>query len=168
MEPGPFGGWRLEAWNHSSRLWGAAFPGLSDVLLGSSALAQSIRACRVDNLFLLTRGDTPPQPGELLLQSRTEEMLREVREQYDFVVMDSAPILAADDTSSLAPKVDSIVCVIRLGFTAARLTIRALELLRQRHAHVVGVILNCADTTGPDYYYYNYKEYYARRSDGQS
>jgi polysaccharide biosynthesis transport protein len=136
-------------------------PGLAEVLQGTVPLTEAIQTTSVDNLFLLTRGCPPAQPGELYLQRQTDGMLAELREQFDFVILDSAPILAADDTTSLAPKVDSIVCVVRLGFTAARLTLRALDLLRQRDVNVLGVVLNCADSAGPDYYYYQYKEYYA-------
>jgi Mrp family chromosome partitioning ATPase len=77
-------------------------------------------------------------------------------------VIDSSPVLAADDTTSLAPKIDATLFVVRLSYTSARLTRKALELLYHRQVHVPGVILNYVDTSLPEYYYYQYAEYYNR------
>jgi Mrp family chromosome partitioning ATPase len=69
-------------------------------------------------------------------------------------------VLAADDTTSLAPKIDATLFVVRLSYTSARLTRKALELLYNRQVNVPGVILNYVDTSLPEYYYYQYAEYY--------
>ena len=69
-------------------------------------------------------------------------------------------MLAADDTTSLAPKIDATLFVVRLSYTSARLTKKALELLYNRQVNVPGVILNYVDTSLPEYYYYQYAEYY--------
>jgi Mrp family chromosome partitioning ATPase len=68
--------------------------------------------------------------------------------------------LAADDTTSLAPKIDATLFVVRLSYTSARLTKKSLELLYNRQVNVPGVILNYVDTSLPEYYYYQYSEYY--------
>jgi Mrp family chromosome partitioning ATPase len=70
-------------------------------------------------------------------------------------------VLAADDTTSLAPKIDATLFVVRLSYTSARLTKKGLELLYGRQVNVPGVILNFVDTSLPEYYYYQYSEYYA-------
>jgi len=77
------------------------------------------------------------------------------------VIIDSSPILAADDTTSLAPKIDATIFVVRLSYTSARLTKKALELLYNRQVNIPGVILNFVDTSLPEYYYYQYSEYYS-------
>jgi len=69
-------------------------------------------------------------------------------------------VLAADDTTSLAPKIDATIFVVRLSYTSARLTRKGLELLYDRQVNVPGVILNFVDTSLPEYYYYQYAEYY--------
>ena len=69
-------------------------------------------------------------------------------------------MLAADDTTSLAPKIDATLFVVRLSYTSARLTKKSLELLYNRQVNVPGVILNYVDTSLPEYYYYQYSEYY--------
>ncbi|MBV9007911.1 MAG: polysaccharide biosynthesis tyrosine autokinase [Verrucomicrobia bacterium] len=112
------------------------------------------------NLSLLPRGKTLSQPSEHLLRNSTDQMLKEIYQNYDYVVIDSSPVLAADDTTSLAPKIDATLFVVRLAYTSARLTKKALELLYGRQVNVPGVILNYVDTSLPEYYYYQYSEYY--------
>ena len=78
------------------------------------------------------------------------------------MILDSSPILAADDTTSLAPKIDATLFVVRLAYTSARLSRKSLELLYHRQVNVPGVILNFVDTSLPEYYYYQYSEYYSK------
>ncbi len=112
------------------------------------------------NLHLLPRGRTLSQPSEHLLRESTDTLLREIYANYDYILIDSSPVLAADDTTSLAPKIDATIFVIRLSYTSARLTRKGLELLYNRQVNVPGVILNFVDTSLPEYYYYQYSEYY--------
>jgi polysaccharide biosynthesis transport protein len=111
-------------------------------------------------LFLLTRGKSLSQPSEHLLRDSTDSLLREIYQYYDYVIIDSSPVLAADDTTSLAPKIDATLFVVRLAYTSARLVRKGLELLYGRQVNVPGVILNFVDTSLPEYYYYQYSEYY--------
>ena len=90
-----------------------------------------------------------------------EKMLEEFKEEYDLVIFNTAPILATDDTPTLAPHFDGTLMVIRAQFTSARLTQNSLNALYQRQVNVLGLILNCVDTEMPDYYYYRYPKYYA-------
>jgi succinoglycan biosynthesis transport protein ExoP len=112
------------------------------------------------NLFILPRGKTLSQPSEHLLRDSTDILLKELYHQYDYIIIDSSPVLAADDTTSLAPKIDATLFVVRLSYTSARLTRKSLELLYNRQVNVPGVILNFVDTSLPEYYYYQYSEYY--------
>lgn len=112
------------------------------------------------NLHLLPRGRTLSQPSEHLLRESTDALLKEIYANYDYVLIDSSPVLAADDTTSLAPKIDATIFVVRLSYTSARLTRKGLELLYNRQVNVAGVILNFVDTSLPEYYYYQYSEYY--------
>jgi capsular exopolysaccharide synthesis family protein len=112
------------------------------------------------NLFVLPRGKTLSQPSEHLLRESTDALLREIYDSYDYIIIDSSPVLAADDTTSLAPKIDATLFVVRLSYTSARLIRKALELLYSRQVNIPGVILNFVDTSLPEYYYYQYSEYY--------
>ena len=114
----------------------------------------------VPNLFFIPSGKFADNAGELFLGPSTEAFLRQMRDRFDFVVLDSAPVLAADDTPSLAPRTDGVIFVARSRFTRAKLATKAIEMLRQRQAKVLGLVYNCESIHSRDNCYYKYKEYY--------
>jgi capsular exopolysaccharide synthesis family protein len=144
-----------EAFGISSKI------GFSEVLKQEVNWREVAVPTSTPNLFVLPRGRTLSQPSEHLLRDSTDALLREIYTQYDYILIDSSPVLAADDTTSLAPKIDATLFVVRLSYTSARLTKKGLELLYGRQVNVPGVILNFVDTSLPEYYYYQYSEYYA-------
>ena len=110
----------------------------------------------------MPRGNYPSSPGELLLGG-ADALIKEIYQHFDFILFDSAPVLAADDTASLAPKVDGTLFVIRAGYTSARLGRNALDLLYQRQVNVMGIVFNAVETNSREYYYFKYPEYYSKR-----
>ena len=134
--------------------------GFSEVLKGEVSWREAVVPTTSPSLFLLPRGNMLSQPSEHLLRESTDALLKDLYNHYDYIIIDSSPILAADDTTSLAPKIDATLFVVRLSYTSARLTRKALELLYNRQVNVPGVILNYVDTSLPEYYYYQYAEYY--------
>lgn len=143
-----------EAFGISSRI------GFAEVLKQEVNWREVVVPTAYQNLFLLPRGKTLSQPSEHLLREYTDAVLKEMYQNYDYILIDSSPIMAADDTTSLAPKIDATLFIVRLSYTSARLTRKALELLYNRQVNVPGVILNFVDTSLPEYYYYQYSEYY--------
>ena len=135
--------------------------GFSEVLKQEVNWREVVVPTAYETLFVLPRGNTLSQPSEHLLRDSTEALLKEIYQYYDYVIIDSSPVLAADDTTSLAPKIDATIFVVRLSYTSARLTKKALELLYGRQVNIPGVILNFVDTSLPEYYYYQYSEYYS-------
>jgi capsular exopolysaccharide synthesis family protein len=134
--------------------------GFSEVLKQELAWQEVVVPTSYPNLFIMPRGKTLGQPSEHLLRESTDILLREMYNHYDYIIIDSSPVLAADDSTSLAPKIDATLFVVRLSYTSARLTRKSLELLYNRQVNVPGVILNYVDTSLPEYYYYQYSEYY--------
>ncbi|MBX7212296.1 MAG: polysaccharide biosynthesis tyrosine autokinase [Verrucomicrobiaceae bacterium] len=135
-------------------------PGLSEVLRGKTHWRDAVQETSTRNLDLLARGEVLDQTSEMLLSKTAEEMLREMADEYDYVIFDSAPVLVADDTASFAPKTDTVLFVVRMSSTMARLTGKALDLLYERQVNVGGVILNRSSTNLKEYTYYNYASYY--------
>lgn len=135
--------------------------GLSEVLKQEVNWREVVVPTAYPTLFVLPRGKTLSQPSEHLLRESTEALFREIYDLYDYIIIDSSPVLAADDTTSLAPKIDATLFVMRLSYTSARLIKKSLELLYNRQVNVPGVILNFVDTSLPEYYYYQYSEYYS-------
>jgi succinoglycan biosynthesis transport protein ExoP len=143
-----------EAFGVSSKI------GFAEVLKQEVNWQEVVVPTAYPSLFLLPRGATLGQPSEHLLRDSTDKLLKEMYSHYDYIIIDSSPVLAADDSTSLAPKIDATLFVVRLSYTSARLTRKSLELLYNRQVNVSGVILNYVDTSLPEYYYYQYSEYY--------
>jgi capsular exopolysaccharide synthesis family protein len=143
-----------EAFGISSKI------GFSEVLKQEVNWREVVVPTSYPNLALLPRGKTLGQPSEHLLRDSTDQLLKELYNSFDYIIIDSSPVLAADDSTSLAPKIDATLFVVRLSYTSARLTRKSLELLYNRQVNVPGVILNYVDTSLPEYYYYQYSEYY--------
>jgi capsular exopolysaccharide synthesis family protein len=143
-----------EAFGISSKI------GFSEVLKQEVNWQEVVVPTSYPNLFILPRGKTLGQPSEHLLRESTDALIADIYNQYDYIIIDSSPVLAADDSTSLAPKIDATLFVVRLSYTSARLVRKSLELLYNRQVNVPGVILNYVDTSLPEYYYYQYSEYY--------
>ncbi len=135
-------------------------PGFTGVLTNDVPWREAVKTTAVENLFLLPRGRNVPQPSELLINPATDELLKDIYPEFDYIIIDSSPLLAADDTASLAPKIDAVLFVVRLAFTPAKMTRKALEILEKRQANIPGLILNFVDTKSPEFVYYQYPEYY--------
>lgn len=135
-------------------------PGLSEVLLGKISWRDALQDTGIPSLKLLARGDVIDQTSEVLLSKAAEGMLREMAAEYDYVIFDSAPVLVADDTGSFAPKLDTVLFVVRMSSTMARLSGKALDTLYERQVNVGGVILNRSASNLKEYTYYNYASYY--------
>lgn len=135
--------------------------GLSSILRGEVPWKDCVQEVRGGKLHIIPRGPVTNQSGELLLKPIVPKLLEEWKSGYDLVIFNTAPILATDDTPTLAPNFDGTLMVIRASFTSARLTRNALNSLYQRQVNVLGLIMNCVDTELPDYYYYRYPKYYA-------
>src|SRR5215471_14866528 len=146
--------------------------GFSEVLKQEVNWREVVVPTAYPTLFVLPRGKTLSQPSEHLLRDSTDALWREIYGYYDYIIIDSSPVLAADDTTSLAPKIDAALFVVRLSYTSARLIKKSLELLYNRQVNVPGVVLNFVDTSLPEYYYYQYSEYYSTptvaESDGET
>jgi Mrp family chromosome partitioning ATPase/uncharacterized protein involved in exopolysaccharide biosynthesis len=113
----------------------------------------------IPNLFLLPCGGPQDRSGELLLGHRLDALLAQARADYDCVIMDSIPVFAADDTTSLAPKMDGVIFVVRNSFSSAGTVRGALEMLYERQARVLGLVYNRANPDAKSYHYYKYAAY---------
>jgi Mrp family chromosome partitioning ATPase len=90
------------------------------------------------------------------------KFLQETIKEYDYVLIDTAPVMAADDVTSLAPRVDGVIFVVRAEFTSARVVRASLDMLYQRKARVLGLVFNAVRMSVGGYYnYYRYQDYYS-------
>ena len=129
--------------------------GLSNVLTGSVPLHQAIvRSTLVPTLHILPAGTPPPNPAELLASTNMRGVLKDLRDEYDHIVIDTPPTLSVTDAVVLSTAADSVVLVIRSGQTTKQALRRARDLLVRVNARIAGVLLNAADLKSADYYYY--------------
>lgn len=138
--------------------------GLTEVLRGDLDLSNAVVETRFPNLSLLPRGGVTHESSELFIRAATRQFLQAAATQYDFVLVDSAPVMAADDVPSLAPHLDGVLFVIRAEHTSARVAHAALDLLYQRQVRVLGIVFNSVRPSSAEYrYYYQYHDYFRER-----
>lgn len=136
-------------------------PGLTELVLGHSTPAEAIRKTEVDGLWVLPSGTLPPNPSELLGGERMAKALEVLGNQFDLVVLDTPPVLAASDASVLAARADGVLLVVRAGQTHRGAAQMAVQQLRGVGAHVVGAVINDPDHRMHRYGgYYGYYGYY--------
>ncbi len=133
--------------------------GFAEVLMQRISWKEALQPTLYENLSLLPRGQNVSQPGEFFLGKVTDRFLQEVYREFEYVIIDSAPVIVADDTASLAPKIDAALFVVRFGTSSMRLTHRALQQLYHRQVNVLGLVLNDLSASAPDYEYYQYSKY---------
>jgi capsular exopolysaccharide synthesis family protein len=110
-------------------------------------------------LRVLPTGPRPPNPAEMLSSNRMTEQLRQWAQEFDRVVIDTAPILAVSDTQAMAALADSVILVARAGMTRKRALIRARDLLWRINAPIAGVVVNDVDMRLENFYTYRYGMY---------
>jgi len=150
----------LRKGNLQKRLGVEADTGFAEVFLEGKDWHQAVKETSVTNLFLLPRGTITQRSSEFFIGPVMEKFLKESAQEYDYVVIDTAPVMAADDVTSLAPRVDGILFVVRAEHTSSRVAHASLNMLYQRKANVLGLVFNSVHVgTGDYYYYYRYKDY---------
>ena len=134
-------------------------PGLSEVLLGKTELADAIIRTEVPDLAILSAGGRVANPAEILATARMREVLSEALLTFDRVVIDTAPALAVSDSLLLAPHVD-VTCLVLRSFKTPRKTFaRAIKALADIDCRPVGVVLNFLPSGLGTYYYYSGRYY---------
>jgi capsular exopolysaccharide synthesis family protein len=135
--------------------------GLSNVLTGGLSLRDCIQQTPVPSLSLLSRGVTPPNPSELLGSRKMTQILNELREQFEFIVMDSPPVIGISDAAILSVIADGVLLIFNGQTTSTAYAQKAVERLDSVHARMLGVVLNAVNLDDPHYaYYHSYSSYY--------
>src|SRR5262245_55516668 len=130
--------------------------GLSDVLSRNPSLDGIIQKTAVDGLSLISRGSSHTNPSDLLGSSRMRTMLAQFRQIYDFILLDTPPVIAVSDAAMLSSICDGVLLILHGQKTTTPSAHLALERLQVVQAPVLGVILNSVDLGHPDYEYYRH------------
>ena len=143
--------------------------GLTSVLTGKSNLQDAIvKVPAVPTLHVLPAGPIAPMPAELLGSLQMQRLVEGLRASYDFILIDTPPVLTVTDAAVLVSISDGVVLVLRYGQASRNVVARASEILLRSGAHLLGVVLNAVDLQSSDYAeYYGraYNDYYQSRVD---
>ena len=136
-------------------------PGLSDLIVGKCQASEAIQITRFKGLQVLPCGYVPPNPAELLGSAAMKQVVDALRSHYDWVLIDTPPILAMADTPVLCPLVEGVILVIGAEVSGRPAIHRAVDQITSVGGKVLGVVLNKVDLERNSYYYGQYYgEYY--------
>lgn len=127
--------------------------GLSEVLIGKAQLDDVIQK-RNENLDILTSGKIPPNPSEMLSSSAMTNLIANLKEKYDVIILDSAPLGAVTDAQILSTEVDGTILVTRAERTKRDSVLEAKNSLEKVGANILGCVLHAVENTKGKYYYY--------------
>ena len=135
--------------------------GLSQMVMNpDSPLELVSQKAKVPFLNIITSGNVPPNPAELLGSKKMGLVMEKLKEKSDLIIFDAPPVLAVSDPSVLAPSVDAVLLVVQPGKTTLSSLYQAVDQLQRVNARVIGVIFNKVKMAGHSYSYYYRKGYY--------
>ena len=126
--------------------------GLTDVLVGTSKLNNVMKKID-DNLYLLTTGTLPPNPAEIIGSNTMENFLEQCKINFDYIILDTPPILPVTDSKLLAIKADATVVVVRSEVSKSKHVSQAFNELEKVNANIIGTILNDVEMYSEKLYY---------------
>ncbi len=140
----------------------SSVPGLSDAIVGNCTLEQAVRVGVAKGLDVMPCGYVPPNPAELLGSSPMRDLVINLRDAYDWVLIDAPPILTMADAPVLCPVVDGLILVVAAERTARHAALRSIEQVSAVGGRVLGVVLNRVDLERNSYYFGRYYGDYYR------
>jgi len=142
--------------------------GMSTYLSGNSELAEEIRETNIPNLFLIPGGPIPPNPPELIGSERMQLAIQLLSRHFEFLVIDTPPIISVTDAVVLSPHVDGVILVIEGGKTPKEAVLKARNRLASAGAKILGALMNKVDVHKGGYDYdirHDYGNYYSSSHD---
>lgn len=127
--------------------------GLSDYLAGKAQLEEIIFSIDIDHLGFISCGGVPSYPSDLLGSARMNDLLKQLRSQYEYILVDTPPVIPVTDAVIVGTQADGVLMVIKAGETQRGIVKRASELLQQADAKIAGHILTGIEYFVPSYLY---------------
>ena len=138
--------------------------GLSNCISMGTAVADAVQATAIEGLDALTAGVIPPNPSELLGSERMQNILQRAKEEYDYVLIDTPPVLPVTDSLVLGSMVDGLILVIDSGEVKVEMAREVKNQLVHAGANILGVVLNKVRS---EHHGYGYGYYYYYGHDGE-
>ena len=138
-------------------------------MVGTAKASDAVKKTATAGLCVLPAGRIPPNPAELLGSPRFKEFVGSLKAHFDWIIIDTPPVMAVTDAVLVAHHATGVVFVVGAEMTSRHAAKRALDQLEQVHAKFVGAVLNRVDLEHNGYYYSQYyrreyTQYYAKTS----
>lgn len=130
--------------------------GISDLLVGNIKFQEAVKITTIQNLDILTSGTKPPNPAELLASSKMKQFIESLRENYEYIIIDTPPVIAVTDAQLLSSYADGCILVVASSQVEREVAEKAKELLRKVNAKILGAVLNKLEMNEKRYYYNYY------------
>lgn len=151
----------------SQRLELNSKPGLSNLLAGLCGGEEAVRDSGIhERLWIMPSGDIPPNPSELIGSGQMKAALEDLKESYDFLLLDLPPVNEVSDALVASRLTDGMVVVVRLGYSSRSALAEAMRQLQYAEAKVLGFVMNRAG--GQETSYKGYQSGYGRRYGGSA
>lgn len=141
----------------------AKTPGLSNLLVGKSTPSEAVQKSGIqENLYVLTAGDLPPNPSELLSSERMRALLESFKLRFDYIICDLPPVTVVSDALTIAPLLSGMIVTVRSGYTDRRaldMTVRQLEFTQVKILGFVMTFADALESGGKKYGKYGKKRY---------
>lgn len=134
--------------------------GLSELLSARIDLDRATYASEVEGLHVITRGQIPPNPSELLMHANFTQLLEQASSRYDLVIIDTPPILAVTDAALVGRQAGTSLIVTRFGLNAAKEILLTKRRFEQNGINLKGAIFNAVERKASAYGYYGNYAYY--------
>lgn len=142
------------------------FPGFTDYFFGQSSYEEVIRKTSIANLYYLSAGTIPPNPSEILGSNQMESFLEKLKNDFDYVIIDSPPIIPVTDAEIIAQISDGTILVVSTNSTEMDLLEKSVEVLSKDKSTFLGVLLNNFSYRSGYSSYYKYYYYYSTPTNG--
>ena len=142
--------------------------GLTNLLRAECTLDEAIAVTDIPNLSVLGSGPLPPNPSEMLGSNRMKSLIAALRERFDYILLDSPPVVTVTDAALLAATADATLLVVRSGVSSREGLARAISLLGNVRARFVGTVFNAVDIGLGYGHYFDYYRYYRSPGDSRS
>jgi capsular exopolysaccharide synthesis family protein len=141
--------------------------GLSEYLTGQVDFLEVVQESTIPNLSIAHAGTPPPNPGELMGSIRMKEAILAASQVFDYIIIDTPPLMSVTDPLIMAPMADGVILVIKGAKNPPEILKRAKKSLDLVHARILGVLCNNVDlhSSHYNYYYHQYSEYSSYTSD---
>jgi polysaccharide biosynthesis transport protein len=133
-------------------------PGFTDYFVKHDPLDALLKPTETPNLLLLSAGPLPPNPPAILARKTLGDLLDQLRDQFEWILIDSPPLASVTDALLLARHADIVVMVVQHNKVDKRVVKRSVAALRRATPNLLGAVLNAVDVTSKGYYYYYYHQ----------